>query len=122
MARIDTLFIRIGLIYILAGMVFGIWMGISQSFEYAPVHAHANLAGFVLMALYGLIHRAWPALRQSPLSTWHFWAHNVSIVIFVIGIYIAHSPAANDTVAIIGSLLILLSTLLFAVIFYRGAE
>jgi len=122
MARIDSLFIRIALIYILAGMVFGIWMGIGQSFEYTPVHAHINLAGFALMTLFGLIHRGWPDLRRSRLAAWHFWAYNVSVLIFVIGIYLVHTDPALEPIVIVGSLLVLLSTLLFAVLFYRGAD
>ena len=38
----------------LAGMGFGIFMGITQDFMLAPAHAHLNLLGFVTMFLSAL--------------------------------------------------------------------
>jgi len=122
MARIDTWFIRIALIYLLAGMAFGIWMGISKSFNYSPFHAHVNLVGFALMTLFGLIHRAWPELRRGRLSAWHFWLHNLGTLVFVIGLYIVNGDPAQETLVIVGSLIVLLATILFAILFYQGSD
>lgn len=38
---------------VLAGMVWGTWMGANQDFTMAPAHAHLNLLGFVAPAIMG---------------------------------------------------------------------
>ena len=63
MRRIDAVYVAIGIVYLVAGMALGIVMGIRQDFQLAPVHAHINLVGFVSHCVFGLVHRAWPALR-----------------------------------------------------------
>ena len=56
------------------GMCFGIWMGINgeATFNYAPVHAHINLVGWVSMFLFGLWYRAHPAAAAGTLAQVHF--------------------------------------------------
>ena len=78
MKNIDRWFILIGLLCGIFGFAFGIWMGVGEHFELAPVHAHINLVGFASMVLFGLIYRAYPTLAESKLATAHF-------VIFTIG-------------------------------------
>ena len=56
----------------LAGMAFGIFMGIRQDFMLAPAHAHLNLLGFVTMFLSALYYRVFPvaaAIRRSSVSS-----------------------------------------------------
>ena len=65
--RIDVTFISFGLVFLICGMVFGMWMGATQDFQFADAHAHLNLLGFVVPTIYGLIHRAYPSLA---LSAW----------------------------------------------------
>ena len=46
MKNIDRWFILIGLLCGIFGFAFGIWMGVGEHFDLAPVHAHINLVGF----------------------------------------------------------------------------
>ena len=43
MMRLDRLYIMFGLAWVVAGMCFGVWVGITGSTNYANSHAHANL-------------------------------------------------------------------------------
>ncbi|HZP10694.1 hypothetical protein [Methyloceanibacter sp.] len=72
MKNIDRWFILIGLLFGISGFAFGIWVGVSEHFELAPVHAHINLVGFASMVLFGLMYRAYPALAESKLAAAHF--------------------------------------------------
>ena len=63
--RYDFTFIAAALLCLLAGECLGIWMGIAHDFTLSPAHAHLNLLGWVTLALYGVIHRAYPALAQA---------------------------------------------------------
>jgi len=58
---IDSLMMRAGVMFLLVGMVWGIEMGIRQDFSMAPAHAHFNLAGGVLLFVFGLYYRMVPS-------------------------------------------------------------
>ena len=76
--RYPMIFIAAGLICLLIGEGFGMWISQApERFPLHPAHAHLNLAGWVTLALYGLIHRAYRSWRTpssppcnacSPLS------------------------------------------------------
>jgi cbb3-type cytochrome oxidase subunit 1 len=84
--NIDRWFILIGLLYGIFGFAFGIWLGINERFELAPVHAHINLVGFASMVLFGLIYRAYPALAESKLTLAHFLIYTIGAVLFLAGL------------------------------------
>ena len=65
--RIDRLYVLIGFLWLIAGMIFGIYLGIKNQLQSSNSHAHANLLGFVISVLFGLIYRNWPVLKQSRL-------------------------------------------------------
>ena len=46
-----------GIVFVLLGMLLGIWMGMQEDFTYKDVHAHLNLLDFVTNFLYGLYYR-----------------------------------------------------------------
>jgi hypothetical protein len=115
--RVHVVFIGLGLIFLVIGMGFGVWMGMGHNFQYADVHAHWNLVGFVTSTLYGLIHRAYPRLATSPLTWPQCIAHVVGVVIFAPGIFLAIS-AHQEIGAIVGAALILLAALMFMWIYF----
>jgi hypothetical protein len=53
MPRISAVFFAFGVVAMLVGMSLGMHMGASGDFTLMPVHAHLNLLGFVVMAVYG---------------------------------------------------------------------
>ncbi len=98
----------------LAGMSLGIVMGMREDFSLAPAHAHLNLLGWVTMALYGLYHRG--VERSSQRLAWvQVGAGAVGCVLMAGGLAIYLGMGVEGAVAsvIVGSLLCLLSMLLF---------
>ena len=65
----------IGTLYLLVGILLGEYMGGSGDRTMVPVHAHINLLGFALMAIFGVTYRAIPAMAEAKLARWHFWLH-----------------------------------------------
>ena len=120
MKNIDRWFILIGLLFGISGFAFGIWVGVSEHFELAPVHAHINLVGFASMVLFGLMYRAYPALAESKLTAAHFVIFTIGAVLFIAGIPLAQ---AHQTIAlaVIGSLLVLAGLLVFLANFLLNA-
>src|SRR5574338_247209 len=117
--RYPYIFITIALLCLLVGECFGIWMSQdSERFSLHPAHAHLNLAGFVTLTLYGLIHRAYPQLASATLAPVQCLLAIAGAIIMPPGILIAiTSGEQNPMWAIIGSLGVLLGTLLFAIMF-----
>lgn len=117
--RYPSIFITVALLCLLVGECFGIWMSQNPDrFSLHPAHAHLNLVGWVTLALYGLTHRAFPQLASAKLAPIQCILAIAGAVIMPPGILIAiTSGDANVTYAIIGSLGVLLGTLLFALMF-----
>ena len=120
--RYDVTFISISLICVLAGMSLGIWMGMHQDFTLAPAHAHINLAGWVTLCLYGLVHRAFPALATAKLAPIQAFLAIVGGIALPIGIALAVThPNTPPVPAIIASFAVILGALLFFIMFLGKA-
>ena len=74
-------FLVMGAVYLLVGILFGMYMGGSGDHSLAPVHAHINLLGFTLMSIFGLAYRLLPALADSGLAKAHFWLHQLGALL-----------------------------------------
>src|SRR5215469_11240886 len=103
MKRIDAVYVTIGVVYLIVGMVLGIVMGIRQDFQLAPVHAHLNLVSFVSHCAFGLVHRAWPALRANLIASVQFWLFVLGTPLFVTGIALS-ILGGMIVLAVIGSI------------------
>jgi cbb3-type cytochrome oxidase subunit 1 len=69
MPKIDVSFILLSVLCLIFGIVMGIVMGAAHDFQFTPVHAHLNLLGWVSLALFGLIYKAYPASRAPGSRT-----------------------------------------------------
>jgi hypothetical protein len=79
-------FLLIGIVYVLCGMVLGGYMGASGNHALTGAHAHINLVGFVMMVLFGLCYKVFPALAENGMARLHFWLHQVSALILSVGL------------------------------------
>src|SRR5215475_4036019 len=61
----STLCFRAAMLLVLAGMVWGLQMAITDDHSAFPAHAHLNLLGFVSLFLFGFYYRMYPSLDQS---------------------------------------------------------
>jgi hypothetical protein len=79
----STLWFKLAVLYLVAGIALGIAMGASENFTLRPVHAHINLLGFTVLALAGLIYSVYPEAGTSRLARAHFWLHNVALPVMM---------------------------------------
>lgn len=107
----------------LAGMVFGMAMGITQNFLLAPAHAHLLLLGYVAMFLSALYYRTVPEAAASRLAPVQAVISVVGAILFPIGIACVRlgDRARFMPVLVAGWLTVLTGMLLFAVIVYRSS-
>jgi preprotein translocase subunit SecE len=117
---ISSLMMRVSVVLLLIGLLWGIDMGIRQDFALAPAHAHLNLVGGVLLFVFGLYYRLVPAAGSSGLAKIQGWLHIVGAIVFPVGVAIVLSKGESMVAApIIGSLIVLAAVALFAVIVFR---
>jgi hypothetical protein len=82
-APAPTTWLRLAVLYLMAGVALGIAMGATENFTLRPVHAHLNLLGWTTLALAGLVYSVYPKAAASRLARIHFWLHNVSLPVMM---------------------------------------
>lgn len=109
-------FIQIAVVYLVVGASLGMVMGISGNFTLAPVHAHLALAGWVSLAMAGVIYHLYPAAGLTRLAKAHFWLHNIGLPIFMAGLALALTGSQGlIPVVATGASLLLAGLIAFAV-------
>ena len=101
-------FLKIAVVYLFVGALLGGFMGMTQQFPLAPVHAHLLLLGWASFALAGLVYHLYPAASATLLARIHFWLHNIGLPIFMIGLgmLLTGTESAAPIVAISASIVI----------------
>ncbi|HVX73399.1 MAG: hypothetical protein ACTHKD_12435 [Devosia sp.] len=105
-------FIGLGTLFALAGMVLGIYMGMSEDHSLIDAHAHNNLIGYVTMIIYGVYYRLVPVASGKLLAVIHFWVALLGAATFGIGL--ALTLQGVTWLIQISSVLVLLGMLIFA--------
>ena len=120
---IGSLMMCVSVVVLLAGMLAGIAMGIQQNFALAPAHAHLNLIGGVLLFMFGLFYRLFPAAGSSLLAKIQGWLHIAGAILFPAGVAIVLLKGPSfEAAPIAGSLLVVAAMTLFAVIVFRTSR
>jgi hypothetical protein len=120
---IGSLMMRVSVVVLLVGMLAGIDMGIHEDFALQPAHAHLNLVGGVLLFLFGLYYRLVPAAGSSRLAQFQGWLHIIGGILFPVGVAIVILKGDSFIVLpIVGSLIVVAATALFAVIVFRTSQ
>ncbi|MFJ5623460.1 cytochrome-c oxidase [Peribacillus loiseleuriae] len=81
--------IKIGVVYFLIGIFFGLYMSATHEFVLKTVHVHMNLLGWVSLSLAGILYHLFPQLAQTTSAKIHFWMHNIGLPIMMISIALA---------------------------------
>ena len=122
MQRIDKNYIMIGLVWVLVGMIFGIWLGASNHMNFANSHAHINLLGFVVSSLFGIFYWAYPNMAKSKLAMWQFIIYEVGVAILIIGKVMVDNNGGSNPFLVAGSLITIIGTAMMLYLFATAAE
>lgn len=110
-------FVLAGTVFLVIGIGFGIYMGASGLHDFAPLHAHLNLLGFVLSMIFALTYRSFPAMGASKLAGYHFWLHVVPTAVLLLMLFLLFSGTISEAgmapIAPIAEILILAGVLMF---------
>lgn len=112
--KASSLSFQAAVLIVIAGMIWGIAMAISEDHSAMPAHAHLNLLGWVTLFLFGVFYHLHPAIDRSRLALAQVWVWIVNTVIFSIGVALVHAGrAVGDPIAAIGSFIAVGDMLLF---------
>ena len=94
---LDVKFLFLAAFCLTGGVRLGIFMGTSEHFSLAPVHAHINLIGWASLALFGIVYKLYPEMAR-PAGRPHFILAAPSAWLFPLGIGLAafHESRARD--------------------------
>ena len=108
--------LKFAVAYLMIGVVMGLIMGITRQFQYAPVHAHINLLGWVSLAVIALIYHAFPQAAQTRLARMHFRLHNIGLPIFMLSLFLFLDDQAWARFGIpVGAMMTLVGLALFVI-------
>ncbi len=94
--NISRNFLLMGIVYLLIGMLIGMYMGGSENHELTGAHAHINLVGFALMTIFALVYRVFPEMGNSGLARPHFWLHQAGTLILTTMLVLVLSGTVTD--------------------------
>lgn len=96
-------FLQIAVVYLVVGASLGLYMGLTEVFILAPVHAHTLLLGWASLALAGIVYHLYPAAGTTLLARIHFWAHNLLLPVFMValGLLLKGNAGAGPAVGIV---------------------
>lgn len=116
MRKIDETYFLLSLLWLIAGMVFGIWLGAAEKFNFAESHAHMALVGFVVSAIFGIMYRFYPSMGESRAAPYQLWIYQIGALILVAG-KIRVDAGGGPGLVISGSFVILAGALLMLYVF-----
>ncbi len=120
MMRASSLSFLLAVLIALAGLVWGIVMAIAQDHSTMPAHAHLNLLGWVSLFLFGMFYRLHPALDAARIARLQVWSWVIGTIVMIVGVALLHSQRpGGDPLAAAGSVVVLISMLLFARLVFR---
>jgi hypothetical protein len=124
MTQIDRILVTVGFVWLILGMLLGLHMGMTESIQFEAVHIAMLLPGFVVLVVYGMVYRLWPAVKNSPLAKVQCWTAIVAVLGQVMGAYMFATSGGQATMVIaFSSVLAILAGVLMAFLFWtRTAE
>jgi peptidoglycan/LPS O-acetylase OafA/YrhL len=118
--RASSLSFQAAVAFVIAGMVWGLQMAISNDHAAFPAHAHLNLLGWVSLFLFGIYYYLHPALDRSRAALIQVVAWIVGTAIMAVGVGLVHTGhEVGDPVAAVGSIIVLVAMLLFGWLLVR---
>jgi len=121
MPKLSKIFFRTAIVFLLVGIVMGLAMSISGRHNVTGAHAHANLLGWVTMAIFGVYYALAPAKAETRLAMIQYGVYTLGVLIMIPSLYflLLGNPAIEPLVAL-GSLITFAGVILFAFILFTG--
>ena len=121
MPKIDRAYVATALVLLVIGMLLGFYMGAAGDSSVRDTHVALVLTGFVTLALYGVIYRLWPAMKEGVLARVQFWSAAIGAGLMIVGAYLSQAGMTVIVIAI-GSVLAIIAAILLTILFWTRSE
>jgi peptidoglycan/LPS O-acetylase OafA/YrhL len=112
--KASSLSFQAAVLLVLAGMVWGIVMAVSQDHSSMPAHAHLNLLGWVSLFLFGIFYHLHPAIDRSRAALAQVCIWIAATVVLTFGVALVHGGhEIGDPIAGVGSIVVFGDMVLF---------
>src|ERR1700683_766199 len=112
--KASSLSFQAAVLFVIAGMIWGIVMAISEDHSAMPAHAHLNLLGWVSLFLFGIFYHLHPAIDRGRTAMGQVFAWILATVTMTIGVGLVHTGHdIGDPIAAVSSVVVLVDVLLF---------
>lgn len=112
--RMSALWARTALLWFIATMAFGMYLGMTQQFGMSSPHAHMGLLGWVSSALFAFLWSFCGADDGPRFGPLHWAVHNLGVATMVAGLFATLRGADLGLVIALGGLVVLLGTIALA--------
>ncbi len=121
--RVGVTLLKIACVYLVAGLLLGMFMAIRQDFSLMSVHAHVALLGWVTMAIAALVYVVLPGCAATKLASVHFWLHNIGLPIMMSALTVGflRGDAGTEPITALGSTLVIVALVAFTINVFRNA-
>ena len=114
-----SLWARTGLIYFLATMAFGLYLGITGQFGASSPHAHLGLLGWLSSMAFALLHAlADPQGRLRGGARAHWILHNVGVLVHASALWLTIQGRQLGMFIGIGGIIIIIATLVLVALIW----
>ena len=121
--KASSLCFQAAVLFVIAGMVWGITMAISEDHSAMPAHAHLNLLGWVSLFLIGIFYHLHPAVDGARSAVLQVWVWIFGTVILTLGVGLVDSGhAIGNPIAAAGSLIVLIGMAWFGWLVFGRAR
>ncbi|ACM27239.1 hypothetical protein MOV66_28380 [Agrobacterium sp. SHOUNA12C] len=123
MPRIANLYFKTAIIFLIIGIGMGLNMAITEDHSVIGAHAHANLLGWVTMAIFGGYHALNPRKAERRLAMIQYYVYTAGVAVMVPSLYfMLLGNMAMEPVVAVASIVTFIGVLLFAVIIFTGEQ
>lgn len=123
MPRIANPYFRTAIVFLILGISIGLHMSITGNHAATGAHAHANLLGWVTMAIFGGYHALNPQKAARRLAMIQYAVYTFGVTMLIPSLYLLLSGnTAVEPIVAISSLIAFAGVLLFAVIIFSSSE
>lgn len=121
MPTISRMYFITAICFLVAGILVGLHMSITQDFAATGAHAHTNLLGWVTMAIFGTFHALNPRGAETRLAKAQYYVYTGGVLVMTPALYVllTGNPSVEPVVAA-SSLVVFVGVLMFAVIVFRA--
>ena len=117
------LWAKSGLVWLLFGMGFGLYLGLTEQFGMSASHAHAGLLGGVWAIAFSYLFSRFDGGRRMGQALWQWIAYNLGVAAFVFGFWLVMKGNPGFApVGVAGAFTIALSTLWIVITLWPGLK